>query len=76
MSVCVCVGPAGEPSEQYWRSVAETRRLALEEALQENEQLHERLATAEEETRLLREVVQQAEGVMAAVQVSTARSHC
>ena len=61
---------AEEPSGQYWRQLAESRQCALDEALSENQRLHERLETAQQEIRLLRDVVQQAEGVMAAVQVS------
>ncbi|XP_043192041.1 geminin-like [Amphibalanus amphitrite] len=59
---------AEEPSGEYWRQLAESRQQALEEALQENQQLHEQLDTAREEIRLMREALEQAEGVVAAVQ--------
>lgn len=39
----------GEPSAQYWKDVAEKRRLALNTTLEENERLHERVESLEEE---------------------------
>ncbi|XP_037093361.1 uncharacterized protein LOC119113128 [Pollicipes pollicipes] len=56
------------PSEQYWQRLADSRQEALQETLDENQQLHERLAQLEEENRLLREALQQAEEVVACVQ--------
>lgn len=41
----------GEPSEYYWKGIAEKRRVALNIALKENEELHERIASLEEEVR-------------------------
>lgn len=37
------------PSENYWQLLAEQRRIALEECLEENRTLHERLQLLEEE---------------------------
>lgn len=34
----------GEPSEGYWKVLAEKRRVALEQALRENEELHEEVS--------------------------------
>lgn len=40
--------------ERYWKILAEERRKALEEALTENEDLHQKLETVEEEMELLK----------------------
>lgn len=45
------------PSENYWEVLAERRRIALEDALEENKDLSERLAKMEEEYRLCREML-------------------
>lgn len=37
------------PSEGYWEILAERRRVALDAALKENEELHQRIALLEEE---------------------------
>lgn len=39
----------GEPSAQYWKAVAEKRREALNRTLEENEKLHEKVDSLEEE---------------------------
>lgn len=41
----------GEPSSQYWQAVAEKRRIALNTTLEENEKLHEKVDSLEEEVR-------------------------
>ncbi|XP_049792827.1 geminin [Schistocerca nitens] len=38
-----------EPSENYWKVLAERRRVALEDALKENELLHQKISILEEE---------------------------
>lgn len=39
----------GEPSAQYWKAVAEKRRVALNTTLEENEKLHDKIDSLEEE---------------------------
>lgn len=39
------------PSERYWEALAEKRRIALEETLNENQELYERIATLENEVK-------------------------
>ncbi|ODN00509.1 Geminin [Orchesella cincta] len=45
---------------EYWKELAETRRQALEEALEENCGLHKRVEELEHEKTLLEEMVEQA----------------
>ncbi|XP_015188734.1 PREDICTED: geminin-like [Polistes dominula] len=45
------------PSENYWQVLAERRRIALDEALDENKALHERIVTLQEENRLCNEML-------------------
>lgn len=40
-----------EPGKEYYKILAERRRVALEEALKENEQLHEKVKLLEEENK-------------------------
>ncbi|XP_077289011.1 geminin DNA replication inhibitor [Arctopsyche grandis] len=55
---------ADEPSEGYWKIVAERRRVTLEEALEENQKLHEKLEKLEKETELLREMVDESKSIV------------
>ncbi|XP_055585781.1 geminin [Uranotaenia lowii] len=52
------------PSEQYWEVLAEKRRQALEESLNENQELHEKLASMEEELNLSKEMLQEARNLV------------
>lgn len=45
---------------QYWKELAEQRRIALEKALKENEQLHEKLELLTAENRHLQTIADQA----------------
>jgi len=49
------------PPERYWELLAEERRLALQEALEENEKLHKELEELRERNKTLEEVAGQAE---------------
>lgn len=45
------------PSQNYWQVLAERRRIALEDALEENTILTERIAKLEEENRVCKEML-------------------
>uniref|UniRef100_A0A131Y736 Geminin n=1 Tax=Ixodes ricinus TaxID=34613 RepID=A0A131Y736_IXORI len=45
---------------QYWKELAEQRRIALEKALQENEELHEQVELLTEENKHLQTIADQA----------------
>ncbi|CAL8129628.1 unnamed protein product [Orchesella dallaii] len=45
---------------EYWKELAETRRQALEDALEENRGLHNRVDVLEQEKLLLEEMIEQA----------------
>lgn len=47
------------PSENYWQLLAEKRRIALDECLQENRTLHERLQLLEEEKRVTEQMLEE-----------------
>ncbi|KAK2574509.1 Geminin [Acropora cervicornis] len=49
------------PPERYWELLAEERRLALQNALEENERLHKELEELKERNKALEEVAGQAE---------------
>lgn len=57
------------PSENYWEVIAERRRLALEDALEENKDLTERLAKMEEEYRLCQEMLHETRALVEVLQV-------
>lgn len=52
------------PSPAYWEILAERRRQALEESLRENEELHEKVASLEEELNLSREMLEEARNLV------------
>lgn len=60
-----------EPSPSYWRELAESRGSALEEAMIENEYLHNRIDELETENSELEELVQEAKNLAEMVQVKT-----
>ncbi|GLV44897.1 geminin [Carabus blaptoides fortunei] len=45
------------PSENYWEVLAEKRRIALDESLEENQRLHEENETLREENRICKEML-------------------
>ncbi|KAK6188500.1 hypothetical protein SNE40_004663 [Patella caerulea] len=58
----------GEPSEHYWRELAERRRQALNDTLEENESLHNQNISLREENEKLTEVASQAENMVSFLQ--------
>lgn len=48
-----------EPSEDYWRRLAEKRGDALNESLQENERLKENVDALKEENRICKEMLEE-----------------
>lgn len=52
------------PSEQYWEVLAERRRLALEESLTENMELHEKVNGLKEELSLSKEMLEEARNLV------------
>lgn len=66
ISVCDCL--AG-PSEHYWETLAERRRVALEKALKENEQQHERISLLEQENEQYKVLLDEAKTVIETFQV-------
>lgn len=53
-----------EPGEVYWQKLAERRRKALEESLQENQCLHERIQGLEEELNISRQMLEEARNLV------------
>ncbi|XP_063611491.1 uncharacterized protein LOC134785140 [Penaeus indicus] len=69
------------PPPEYWESLAEKRREALEETLEENHKLHEENASLQkevtvlkEENKLLEEMVEEAKGLAEMVQELTGQA--
>lgn len=56
------------PSEQYWEVLAERRRIALEDALDENKELTERVARLEEEKRTYKEMLDETRALVEVLQ--------
>lgn len=54
----------GEPSEGYWKTLAEKRRIALDESLKENEELHEKVASLEEELVISRSMLEESRNLV------------
>lgn len=54
----------GEPSEGYWKTLAEKRRVALDISLKENEELHEKVGTLEEELSISRAMLQESQNLV------------
>lgn len=59
-----------EPPLEYWKELAESRRQALEESLEENLHLHQRVEELEKEKVLLEEMVEQAKQLASILEVS------
>lgn len=62
---------SGEPSENYWKVLAETRRKALEQALVENEELHEKVDKLEDELKKYKELMDEAQDIIDTLNVSS-----
>lgn len=54
----------GEPSEGYWKQLAEKRRIALDISLKENEELHEKVTSLEEELMISREMLEESKNLV------------
>lgn len=56
------------PSENYWEVLAERRRIALEDALDENRELNERVVKLEEENRICKEMLDETRALVEVLQ--------
>lgn len=54
----------GEPSEHYWKGLAEQRRVALEVSLKENEELHNKIENLEEELTIARQMIDESKNLV------------
>lgn len=54
----------GEPSDGYWKALAEKRRIALDISLKENEELHEKVISLEEELVISREMLEESKNLV------------
>lgn len=54
----------GEPSEHYWKTLAERRRLALEETLTENHMLHDKVESLEQELNISRQMLDESNALV------------
>lgn len=54
----------GEPSEHYWKGLAEQRRIALEHSLRENEELHNKVVNLEEELNIARQMIDESKNLV------------
>ena len=57
------------PSENYWEILAERRRIALDDALEENKELSERIERLEEEKRTYKEMLDETRALVEVLQV-------
>lgn len=57
------------PSENYWEVLAERRRIALEDALEENQELTQRIAKLEEEKKIYKEMLDETRALVEVLQV-------
>lgn len=48
----------GGPSEKYWEVIAERRRKALEDVIEENQKLHATIIALEEENKSCKELLE------------------
>lgn len=56
------------PSENYWEVLAERRRIALEDALEDNRELTERVHKLEEEKRIYKEMLDESRALVEVLQ--------
>ncbi|CAL7947255.1 unnamed protein product [Xylocopa violacea] len=56
------------PSENYWEVLAERRRIALEDALEDNKELTERVEKLEEENRIYKEMLDESRALVEVLQ--------
>lgn len=60
---------ADEPSENYWRITAEKREEALNNSLQENARLQDKVHNLEEENRICKEMLNESKSLINVLQV-------
>lgn len=53
-----------EPSDGYWKALAEKRRIALDISLKENEELHEKVNSLEEELTISRNMLEESKNLV------------
>ncbi|CAG5089550.1 Protein of unknown function [Cotesia congregata] len=56
------------PSEDYWQVLAERRRIALDDALEENKALTQRVAKLEEEKKIYKEMLDETRALVEVLQ--------
>ncbi|CAD1480019.1 unnamed protein product, partial [Heterotrigona itama] len=56
------------PSENYWEVLAERRRIALQDALEDNKELTERVEKLEEENRIYKEMLDESRSLVEILQ--------
>ncbi|KAL2733662.1 geminin-like isoform X1 [Vespula maculifrons] len=56
------------PSENYWEVLAERRRIALDDALEENKELREHISKLQEENRLCKEMLDETRALVEVLQ--------
>lgn len=54
----------GEPSDGYWKVLAEQRRIALDVSLKENEELHGRVHSLEDELNVSRAMLEETQNLV------------
>lgn len=52
------------PSDNYWEIIAERRRIALDESLEENRRLHEENESLKEENRLCKDMLEESKSLV------------
>ncbi|XP_011170920.1 geminin isoform X2 [Solenopsis invicta] len=63
----ICTDSAG-PSENYWQVLAEKRRIALKNTLEENKELVKRVEKLEEEKRIYKEMLDETKSLVEVLQ--------
>ncbi|XP_034182822.1 geminin DNA replication inhibitor isoform X1 [Osmia lignaria lignaria] len=56
------------PSENYWEVLAERRRIALEDALEDNRELNDRVEKLQEENRVYKEMLDESRALIEVLQ--------
>ncbi|XP_076654650.1 geminin DNA replication inhibitor isoform X2 [Halictus rubicundus] len=64
----ICLFITAGPSENYWEVLAERRRIALEDALEENKELSDRAEKLEEENRVYKEMLDESRALIEVLQ--------
>lgn len=65
----ICIFISAGPSENYWEVLAERRRIVLEDTLEENKELSDRVEKLEEENRLYKEMLDESRALVEVLQV-------